>query len=72
MGLDPGSGIWKKPIPDPGGSRGQKGSGSRIRIRNTVLQHAQYVCPISTYTLSFVIKNCQSTVFNSTTHFILR
>jgi hypothetical protein len=31
---DPGSG--KQPIPDPGsGSRGQKGTGSRIRIRNT-------------------------------------
>ncbi len=29
-----GSGILKKPIPDPG-SRGQKGTGSRIRIRNT-------------------------------------
>jgi hypothetical protein len=27
---DPGSGIRKKPIPDPG-SRGQKGTGSRIR-----------------------------------------
>jgi hypothetical protein len=26
---DPGSGIWIKPIPDPG-SRGQKGIGSRI------------------------------------------
>ncbi len=26
---DPGSGIWKKPIPDPG-FRGQKGTGSRI------------------------------------------
>ncbi len=32
--LDPRSGIRKKPIPDPG-SRGQKGTGSRIRIRNT-------------------------------------
>jgi len=32
---DPGSG--KKPIPDPG-SRGQKGTGSRIRIRNTGCQ----------------------------------
>jgi hypothetical protein len=32
MGL--GSGIRKKPIPDPG-SRGQKGTVSRIRIRNT-------------------------------------
>jgi hypothetical protein len=32
MGL--GSGIQKKPIPDPG-SRGQKGTRSRIRIRNT-------------------------------------
>ncbi len=32
--MDLGSGIRKKPIPDPG-SRGQKGIGSRIRIRNT-------------------------------------
>ncbi len=32
MGL--GSGIRKKPILDPG-SRGQKDTGSRIRIRNT-------------------------------------
>jgi hypothetical protein len=31
-----GSGIRKKTIPDPG-SRGQKGIGSRIRIRNTGL-----------------------------------
>jgi hypothetical protein len=31
---DPGSGIQKKRIPDPG-SRGQKGTVSRIRIRNT-------------------------------------
>ncbi len=31
---DPRSGIRKKPIPDPG-SRGQKGTGSWIRIRNT-------------------------------------
>ncbi len=30
---DPRSGIRKKPFPDPG-SRGQKGTGSRIRIRN--------------------------------------
>jgi hypothetical protein len=29
-----GSRIREKPIPDPG-SRGQKGTGSRIRIRNT-------------------------------------
>jgi hypothetical protein len=32
---DPRSGIRKKTIPDPG-SRGQKGTGSRIRICNTV------------------------------------
>jgi hypothetical protein len=32
---DSRSGIRKKPIPDPG-SRGQKGTGSRIWIRNTV------------------------------------
>jgi hypothetical protein len=31
-----GSGIRKKPIPEPG-SRGQKGTGSRIRIHNTAL-----------------------------------
>jgi hypothetical protein len=31
---DTRSGIRTKPIPDPG-SRGQKGTGSRIRIRNT-------------------------------------
>ncbi len=31
---DPGSEIRKKPIQDPG-SRGQKSTGSRIRIRNT-------------------------------------
>jgi hypothetical protein len=31
---DPRSGIRKKPIPDPG-SRGQKGTESRIRILNT-------------------------------------
>jgi hypothetical protein len=34
---DPRSGIQKKPIPDPG-SRGQKGTGSRIQIRNTGLK----------------------------------
>ncbi len=33
-----GSGIRKKPIPDPG-SGGQKGTGSRIRIRNTAKKH---------------------------------
>jgi hypothetical protein len=39
---DPGSEIRgrKKPIPDPG-SRGQKGTGSRIRIRNTDLDGAE-------------------------------
>jgi len=37
-GLDPRSGIRKKPIPDPG-TRGQKGTGSRIRIRNTDDHH---------------------------------
>jgi hypothetical protein len=31
---DPGSEIQEKPFPDPG-SRGQKGTGSRILIRNT-------------------------------------
>jgi hypothetical protein len=34
-----GSGIRKKSITDPG-SRGQKGTGSRIRIRNTGCNNA--------------------------------
>jgi hypothetical protein len=34
-----GSEIRNKPIPDPG-SRGQKGTGSRIRIRNTDWYHS--------------------------------
>jgi hypothetical protein len=38
MGWDPGTEIRdrKKPVRDPG-SRGQKGTGSRIRIRNTLM-----------------------------------
>jgi hypothetical protein len=39
---DPGSEIRKKPIPDSG-SRDQKGTGSRIRIRNT----AKYLLSLS-------------------------
>jgi hypothetical protein len=34
------SGIRKKPIPEPG-SRGQKGTGSRIRICNTASPEQQ-------------------------------
>jgi hypothetical protein len=34
---DPGSGIRKKPIPDPGSS-GQKGTGSRIRPQHCFMQ----------------------------------
>ncbi len=34
--VHPGSRSWFLPIPDPG-SRGQRGTGSRIRIRNTEL-----------------------------------
>ncbi len=36
------SGIREKPIPDPG-SRGQKGTGSRIRIRNSASNHRSFV-----------------------------
>ncbi len=43
---DPGSGIRKKPIPDPG-SRGQKGTGSRIR--NTAVSYGK--CHELTYRL---------------------
>ncbi len=41
---DPRSGIREKPIPDPG-SRGQKGTGSRIRIRNTAV--VGNFCPLA-------------------------
>jgi hypothetical protein len=37
---DPGSEIREKPIPDPG-SRGQKGTGVRIRICNTGQEESQ-------------------------------
>jgi hypothetical protein len=53
---DPGSGIRKKPIPDPG-SRGQKGTGSRIRIRNTA--DIEHLTPLLyPYSLS-VYENCK-------------
>jgi hypothetical protein len=52
MGL--GSGIRKKPIPDPGsGSRGQNGTGSRIRIRNTDPSHLRSVFSVSTNQCSY-------------------
>ncbi len=38
----PESGSWILPIPDPG-SRGQKGTGSRIRIRNSWFQVWRYL-----------------------------
>jgi hypothetical protein len=46
---DPGSGKNLFMIPDPG-SRGQKGTGSRIRIRNTVFKVnvEKYCCQVST------------------------
>ncbi len=47
---DPGSGIWKKPIPDPG-SRGQKGTGSRIRIRNTA--YTAFTCTLKAFLKHF-------------------
>jgi hypothetical protein len=47
---DPGSGIRKKPIPDPG-SRGQKGTGSRFRIRNNVEYHRLVEVPKPFYFL---------------------
>jgi hypothetical protein len=36
-----GSGIWKQTVPDPG-SRGQKGTGSRIRIPDPDPQHCYH------------------------------
>jgi hypothetical protein len=49
---DPRTGIRKKPIPDPG-SRGQKGTGSQIRIRNTVI-FPQFVGSFHSYFLSYI------------------
>jgi hypothetical protein len=49
---DPRSGIRKKYIPDPG-SRGQRGTGSRIRILNT-LPHF----PLRSGSLQFCFRNC--------------
>jgi hypothetical protein len=49
---DPRSGIRKKPIPDPG-SGGQKGTGSRIRIRNTAQNCAKQAMRKFTATTAF-------------------
>jgi hypothetical protein len=45
---DPGSEIRdpEKPIPDPG-SRGQKSTGSRIRIRNTGSEYESSLVPLA-------------------------
>ncbi len=48
---DPRSGIRKKPIPDPG-SRGRKGTGSRIRIRNT--EHLKLIIKRVAFTLNIL------------------
>ncbi len=53
---DPRSGIRKKPIPDPG-SRGQKGTGSRIRIRNTAQHWSEYLFILFTR-LQLYCTNC--------------
>ncbi len=53
MGL--GSGIRKKAIPDPG-SRGQKGTGSRIRIRQVIPRFYHSRCK---WTLSSIL-HCKS------------
>jgi hypothetical protein len=69
MGL--GSGIRKKPIPDPG-SRGQKGTGSRIPDPDP--KHCRYLTPWQKYlrlrstvpskfSWSRVVKNVASTCF---------
>ncbi len=42
---DPGSGIRKKPIPDPG-SRGQKAPNPGSRIRNTVIVGGAHTCVV--------------------------
>jgi hypothetical protein len=47
--MDLGSEIRKKPFPDPG-PRGQKGTGSRIRIRNTG-HDKNYFSPLSFVTV---------------------
>ncbi len=54
---DPRSGIRKKTIPDPG-SRGQKGTGSRIRIRNTGIQ------------IGFLLSSCKNRKKNHYFYFL--
>ncbi len=56
---DPGSGIRKKTIPDPG-SRGQKAPdpGSRIRIRNTAKIAAKLIKCEQSYTFCEVNLKC--------------
>ncbi len=60
---DAESGIRKKPIPDPG-SRGQKGTGPRIRIRNTgIYPLLLQVIPIWTCSyVTYAIKECISSM----------
>jgi hypothetical protein len=56
-----GSGIRKKPIPDPG-SGGQKGTGSRIRIRNTA--HLTVSCITGARFLKRLFGSFNSLAFN--------
>jgi hypothetical protein len=53
--VHPGSGLWFLPIPDPGSS-GQKGTGSRIRIRNTVHGVGPAIKPLSLKTTRSIQK----------------
>jgi hypothetical protein len=62
MGL--GSGIRKKPIPDPG-SRGQKGTGSRIRIRNTARPGIEPGLPASLHSNKELFKQLMLLLFGT-------
>jgi hypothetical protein len=63
--VHPGSGCWLSPIPDPG-SRGQKGTQSRIRIRNTGYLPDICLCTLMWYWPSFC-RVCEVFRFNSYT-----
>ncbi len=57
---DPGSGIWKKPIPDPG-SRGQKapdpGSGFATLLGDT---STKFLCGLRCFLLVYWLKSFQN------------